>query len=182
MVERLGKLGVDTSKIVVNGIETVDDLRDLKPFESQNFVIKRVYGTHSPRKTGDLGIDGYSFLEKLPIQIKQSDNIGRNVVDNFETAIRRAKAHKGYIIGFSFTRGAYEEAARVRAEGLEIALIELSALFEVGRDVAPRPAATQLEEDLYQAVRLAAAERPKAGPPPDLSVEELAESAARSEP
>ena len=64
---------------------------------------------------------------------------------------------------------------------LEIALIELETLFEVQRDIAPRPADTLLEEDLYQAVRLAAAEWPKIGPPPDLSVEELAASAANED-
>jgi DNA modification methylase len=171
VVQRLSKLG--TKVDVVGGIQRVEDLRDLEPHEFQNFVIKRVYGTHSPRKTGDMGIDGYSFLEQLPIQVKQSDRVGRNVVDNFETAIRRAGKHKGYVLAFSFTRGAFEEAARVRAEGLEIALIEISTLFEVDRDIQPRPAATQLEEDLFQAVRLAAADPARIGPAPDVSVEEL---------
>jgi len=45
---------------------------------------------------------------KSPIQVKQSEHVGRNVVDNFETAIRRAKQDIGYIIAFSFGKGAYE--------------------------------------------------------------------------
>jgi DNA modification methylase len=174
IVQRLKKLSAKVE--VVGGIQRVEDLRDLEPHEFQNFVIKRVYGSHSPRKTSDMGIDGYSFLEKQPIQVKQSDSVGRNVVDNFETAIRRAGKHKGYILAFSFTRGAYEEAARVRGEGLEIALVEIKALFEVERDIAPRPAATQLVEDLYQAVRLAVADPARVGNPPDLSADELAAS------
>jgi DNA modification methylase len=170
--QRLSKLGAQVE--IVNGISTVDDLRTLEPFEFQNFIIKRVYGTHSPRKTADFGIDGYSFFEKLPIQVKQSDRIGRNVVDNFETAIRRAGVHKGYIIGFSFTRGAYEEAARVKGEGLEIALVEVASLFEVERDVAPRPDASQLEADLLQAVRLRiASPDPVKVTRPDISAEDL---------
>lgn len=64
-------------------------LRALKPFEFQNWVIQRFVGTHSPRKSGDLGIDGYSFMVGHPIQVKRSDRVGRNVVDNFETAMRR---------------------------------------------------------------------------------------------
>ena len=94
-------------------------------------------------------------------------------MDNFETAVRRAEKDKGYIIGFSFTKGAYEEAARARGEGLEIALIELEALFAAGRDVTPRPAATQMEQDLFHAVRLAAAELGRTAPGPKPTAEEL---------
>jgi DNA modification methylase len=175
IVQRMRQLGASAE--VVGGIQRVDDLRDLDPHEFQNFVIKRVYGTHSPRKTSDMGIDGFSFMEKLPIQVKQSEHVGRNVVDNFETAIRRAKKEKGYIIAFSFTRGAYEEAARARSEGLEIALVEVAALFDAERDVAPRPGATQLENDLFQAARLAAADPSRIGRAPDLSADELIKSA-----
>lgn len=88
-----------------------------------------MHGTHSPRKTHDMGIDGYSFMVHDPIQVKQSSGVGRNVVDNFETAIERAGKNKGYIVAFSFTRGAYKEAARARAEkNLDIELIPVSEL------------------------------------------------------
>jgi DNA modification methylase len=114
MQERLSKIGAAAE--IVNGISTVDDLRTLEPFEFQNFIIKRVYGTHNPKRP-ELGIDGFSFMEKLPIEVKQQDHVGRPVVDRFETAIRRYGSHKGYIIAFNFTSGAYAEAARIRAEG-----------------------------------------------------------------
>lgn len=61
-----------------------------------------------------MGIDGYSFMVHDPIQVKQSERVGRNVVDNFETAMERAGKDKGYIVAFSFGRGAREEVARVR--------------------------------------------------------------------
>lgn len=67
-----------------------DELRALKPFEFQNWVMQRLNGTHSARKSGDMGIDGFSFMSHDPIQVKQSERIGRNVVDNFETALERA--------------------------------------------------------------------------------------------
>jgi hypothetical protein len=95
---------------------TADELRQLRPFEFQNWVIQKFWGTHSPRKSGDMGIDGYSFMVDNPIQVKQSDHVGRNVVDNFETAVQRAGKDKGYVVAFSFTRGAYEEVARARWE------------------------------------------------------------------
>ena len=63
-----------------------------------------------------MGIDGYT-CEGYPVQVKQSENIGRNVVDNFETAIRRSKKTRGVIVAFSFSKGAYDEIARVKREG-----------------------------------------------------------------
>jgi hypothetical protein len=48
------------------------------------------------------------------VQVKLSENVGREVVDKFETAIRRYGKKKGVIVAFSFTKGAYEEIARVK--------------------------------------------------------------------
>lgn len=42
-----------------------------------------------------------------PIQVKQSVDIGGNVVDDFETASRRRKQTKGIIVAFSFGKGAF---------------------------------------------------------------------------
>lgn len=70
-------------------------------------------------------IDGFApeVLGGYPIQVKQSKRVGRNVVDNFETAIRRINKKKGYIIAYSFVKSAYEEAARAKnQDGLEIIL------------------------------------------------------------
>ena len=78
-----------------------------------------------------MGIDGYSHLHHEPIQVKQSEHIGRNIVDNFETAIEREKKRKGYIVAFSFGSGAYEEAARCKREkGLEIELVTVEELLK----------------------------------------------------
>jgi DNA modification methylase len=132
--------------ITVYGLPvTEDELRQLKPFEFQNWIMQRLNGTSSPKKTGDMGIDGFSFMAHDPIQVKQSDRIGRNVVDNFETAIERAGKEKGYIIGFSFTRGAYEEVARAKAAGkAEIKLIKVADL--IGPDDLPDLRAPDLSD------------------------------------
>lgn len=111
--------------------ETLVDLRALKPFEFQNWVIQKMYGTHSVRKSWDMGIDGYSYMVGDPIQIKQSERIGRNIIDNFETAIRRAGKSTGYVVGFSFTRGAKEEVARARwHDKIDIQLLEVYELLQ----------------------------------------------------
>jgi hypothetical protein len=84
-------------------------------------------------------------------------------VDNFETAIRRDRKHKGYIIAFSFGSGAYEEAARVKREGLEIALVEVSTVLGEP-DIQPRPGLTQMVADLLNGVQAAAAEAQGSAP------------------
>jgi len=130
MKRRLDKIGAQQVKLVGMPV-TEAQLRELKPFEFQNWVIQRLNGTHSPRKSGDMGIDGFSFMLHEPIQVKQSAGIGRNVVDNFETAVKRGGKQKGYIVALSFGRGAYEEVARVKAaEGLEIVLVKVGDLLK----------------------------------------------------
>jgi DNA modification methylase len=128
---RLNKLGAAPT---VYGLpHTLAELRQMAPRDFQRWVIERVNGHQQTRLSGDMGIDGFEFFERLPIQIKQSERVGRNVVDNFETAVERAGRHKGYIVAFSFTRGAVEEVARVRREReLEIVLVKAEDVLRVG--------------------------------------------------
>lgn len=128
---RLSRIpGADRARYV--GLpEDPQSLYELRPFEFQNWVIRRFFGTHSPRKSNDMGIDGYSFLVGNPIQVKRSYDVGRNVVDNFETAMRRGGHDTGYIVGFSFTRNAREEVARARVQDdLDIRLITVEQLLD----------------------------------------------------
>lgn len=136
MAKRMRKLHV--SPKIIGMPLTEDDLRKVEPFEFQNWVVRRMMGRVSKRKTADMGIDGYTF-EGHPIQVKQSDNIGRNVVDTFETAMRRRKKKKGVIVAFSFGKGAYEEIARAKIEGgLEIEAISVKDLIEGRNRIAQK--------------------------------------------
>ena len=132
MEQRLRKLGVSPQ---VAGMPMIDkDLRKLPPFEFQNWVVRRLYGRVSTRKSSDMGIDGFTF-EGYPVQVKQSDDIGRNIIDNFETAMRRQKSVKGVIVAFSFGKGAYEEIAKAKLhEGLEIEAITVEELLKNRRE------------------------------------------------
>jgi hypothetical protein len=57
--------------------------------------------------------------------------VGRNVVDNFETAMRRYRAKEGLIVAFSFGKGSYEEVARAELEeGLKIRLTTVNEIAE----------------------------------------------------
>lgn len=147
MKERVEKVGAVPT---VYGLKrTIDELRREDPLRFQEWVIWRIGGIRQSRQTGDLGIDGYSFFDRYPIQIKRSDGVGRKVVDEFEAAVEREGKRKGYIVAFSFTSGAVEEAARVkRQRGLEIVLVKVADVVRWGEliDVAAedgRPPSTQ---------------------------------------
>jgi DNA methylase/Restriction endonuclease len=131
MVKRLHKAGVRISQADILGLpKTETELRKLQPFEFQNWVLQRMMGRVSVRKTGDMGIDGYLF-DGSPVQVKQSEDVGRNVVANFETAVKRAKKTRGTIVAITFGKGAHEEVARAKnQDGVEITLKTLKELIE----------------------------------------------------
>jgi len=144
---RLSKIGLSEKVYDVIGMpRKADDLKTFKPFDFQYWAINEMYGTPSPKKVGDMGIDGLSFINHYPIQVKQSESVGRNVVDNFETALRRyygavtKKEMMGYVVGFSFTKGAYEEVARAKKEGIKIELVKvrdiLNKKFVIKQEIA----------------------------------------------
>jgi len=138
-VEQAGATGVE----IVGLPMTDDDLRSLKPFEFQNWVIGVMGGTVSERKVKDMGIDGYTYFERWPIQVKQQDKVGRPEVDKFETALERygermrkaadergngTFALKGIIVAFSFTKDAHEEVATAKSRGLDIWLMTVDGV------------------------------------------------------
>lgn len=134
--KRMKKLGIakDKDYIITGTPKTISQLRNLKPFEFQNWVIEEMHGKHSRRKVGDMGLDGYLdkdiFHEAAGIQVKQSEGIGRNIVDNFKAALDRQKYIRGYIIAFGFGSGAVEECARLKNMGdVSIELIKVEDLL-----------------------------------------------------
>ena len=45
-------------------------------------------------KLEEMGIDGY-YIDNSPIQVKQSEDAGRNATDDFETSMERIGKNKG---------------------------------------------------------------------------------------
>ena len=127
--QRLRKLG--TTNFEVHGlIKSLKQLHALDPFEFQNWAINAVYGQHSPRKIADMGIDGFTFMEHHPIQVKQTDHVGRPVIDNFTGVLQRQKEKHGIVIAFGFTSGAVDEVARLeREDKVKIELIKCADLI-----------------------------------------------------
>lgn len=92
-------------------------------------------------------------MELLPIQVKQSERVGRNVVDNFETAVERSGKHMGFIVAFSFTRNAYEEAAAAKQRGRpHIVLVRVADVVKIGElvDSANLAQLADLAEEIKQ--------------------------------
>ena len=118
MAKRLKK-EFSISPHLIRGVVDINYVKKLEPFEFQNWiVIDKFLGTISKTKSADMGLDGFTpfVTGGYPIQVKQSEGVGRNVIDNFETAMDRVKKKKGYIVAFSFGKGAYEEVARIKNE------------------------------------------------------------------
>ncbi len=131
MTARMQKLGLKIAENDIIGLpKSVEQLEAMVPFEFQNWVIQKLDGRPSRRKVGDFGVDGW-LTNGEPVQIKQSKRIGRNVVDNFETAIRREGKKAGLIVALSFGKGANEEVARAKQDdGLEIRLKTVKDLIK----------------------------------------------------
>ena len=103
----------------------------LNPFEFEKYVVRSIGGIPNSVQRGDGGIDGYLQTDGTPIQVKKSDNIGRNVIDSFHKHLQ--KNGKGIIIAKSFGRGAKEEVSRLRLkEGYDVTLVTVDDIL---RDV-----------------------------------------------
>lgn len=106
------------------------DLRKLPPHEFQNWILKRLAGKPSSPRDSRMGIDGYT-IEGQPISIKQSDGIGRNVIENFAAAMGRSKAKNGIIVAFSFGGDAIRGKVIAKLNyGLEIQMVTVKELIE----------------------------------------------------
>jgi DNA modification methylase len=116
-----------------------DTLRYKDAFEFEIFIVTQFGGINNTKQRGDLGLDGKT-RENQPIQVKRSDGIGRNVVDNFLSAVKRndkslyeknkaAMQPVGFIIAFSFGKGAVQEVARLKNE--ENIIIKLVTVEEI---------------------------------------------------
>ena len=129
---------------------TEKKLRELPPFEFENWAVIALGGRKNKTQVGDMGIDGRIFpvsaldnvrkagsdelaLEErwFPIQVKQKDKAGRPDIDAFETAMRRAKCEKGFFVSFAYTQDAECEVTRFwKEEKRTIVLLTVADLLE----------------------------------------------------
>jgi DNA modification methylase len=135
-----------------------DTLRYKDAFQFESWIVQQFGGTPNAKQRGDMGLDGKT-ADGTPIQVKRSDNIGRNVIDNFKSAIERfdkklfeknitAKKPIGYIIAFSFGKGAVEEVARLKnREDRIIKLITVEKIIPIATKPAIGVHINELDKD-----------------------------------
>lgn len=131
MIKRLASNGytVDVSD-VLEMPTTVEHLHTIAPFEFQNRVTNWLGGRQTTKKTGDRGIDGYTF-DKTPIQVKQSDKVGNPVIRLFAQDIRDVNKTKGVIVAFSFTKTSANEVKHIKTKhGINIKLVTVEDLIK----------------------------------------------------
>ena len=121
-----------------------DTLRYKDAFEFETWIVVQFGGVANTKQRGDLGLDGRT-KDGTPIQVKRSDNIGRNVIDNFKSACERYDKtmfyqHKttgqpvGIIIAFSFGKGAVQEVARLKnEENIIIRLVTVEEIIPIAK-------------------------------------------------
>ena len=135
-----------------------DTLRYKDAFQFETFAVTAFGGRPNTKQRGDLGLDGRT-LDNVPIQVKRSDTIGRNVVDNFLSAVQRYdnglfEKNKeegkpvGYIIAFSFGKGAIEEVARLKnSSNIVIKLVRVEEFVPIAKKPTLRVNLTDLGKD-----------------------------------
>ena len=119
-----------------------DILRNKPAFEFEQWIIEQYGGIPNSKQRNDFGLDGKTS-DNTPIQVKRSDNIGRNIIDNFHSAIMRydkalydkkknENKNVGIIIAFSFGKGAVQEVARLKnKENVNILLVNVSEIVPI---------------------------------------------------
>jgi site-specific DNA-methyltransferase (adenine-specific) len=135
-----------------------DTLRYKDAFEFENWIVQQFGGTGNIKQRGDKGIDGKT-TDGTPIQVKRSDNVSRDVIDKFPTAAQRydknlftknqkAKKPIGYIIAFSFGKGAIEEVARLKTkDNIVIKLVKVDDIVPIAVKPAIGIHINELERD-----------------------------------
>jgi hypothetical protein len=129
---------------------TVEKLRELPPFEFENWAVIALGGIPNKTQVGDMGIDGRIFpvsaldnrrkakadelaLEDrwYPIQVKQKDKAGRPDIDAFEAMMAREECAKGFFVSFDYTGDAETEVARFfKQTGKVIVLLTVRQILD----------------------------------------------------
>ena len=130
---RLDKINADYK--IYKAAWDYEEIRNSPPFEFEKYIVEELGGIPNEKQRGDFGIDG-RIIDKINklIQVKRSDNIGRNIVDNFTAALARENITHGIICAFSFGSGAEKEVARLRAEtDINIELKPIDKIIKVNK-------------------------------------------------
>jgi DNA modification methylase len=109
---------------------TVEKLKQLPAFEFENWAVIALGGIPNKVQVGDMGVDGRIYPvgtkpsdansgglfseDWFPIQVKQTDKVGRPDIDAFEAVMERegkSGRQRGFFVAFGYTADADRECA-----------------------------------------------------------------------
>ena len=104
---------------------TIEKLKQIPPFEFENWAVIALGGIPNKVQVGDMGIDGRIFPvgtkpedknsmfagDWFPVQVKQMDRVGRPDIDQFEAVMEREDRQRGFFVALGFSSDAESEAA-----------------------------------------------------------------------
>jgi DNA modification methylase len=146
--KKLGRqfIGIDISRVAcdvmkkrlgggakVIGGESEEELSVMDPHDfARLVVVEKMGGIISPRKSGDMGIDGWVDFKTVPVQVKRWEHsVGRPEIDKFAHAVERDHKEKGIIVAKDFSKDSYAEVARIEKEyKIKIELKKVKEVFE----------------------------------------------------
>lgn len=139
--------------VVKNLPWTEERLRQISPGQFQDWAVLAVEGIPNPKKVGDMGIDGRLYPasstqpggigasgEQLeftvdlwyPVQVKQTEKVGRPDIDKFEAVLMREKKPKGVFVGFDFTKDAHHEIRKFQQRtGMQIIPMTVAEILKI---------------------------------------------------
>lgn len=135
---------LDTHFDVVLHKYDYDQVFHMDPFKFEAWIVERFGGVPNVKQRGDLGLDGRTS-DGTPVQVKQSENVGRNVIDNLKSAVERYDKNRyqkaieegkpvAYLIAFSFGKGAVAEVARLKLEqDIHIVLKRVDEIIQIAK-------------------------------------------------
>lgn len=133
---------------------TLEKLRALPHFEFENWAVIALGGIPNKVQVGDMGIDGRLFPvgskptdaaakgrkgqtdsmfaeDWFPIQVKQTEKVGRPDIDSFEAVMERENRPRGFFVSFGYTADAERECAAFhRRTGRIIKLLTVQEILD----------------------------------------------------
>lgn len=150
-----GHRAKDVNSFVVRDLPwTIEKLKAIPAFEFENWAVIGLGGIPNKVQVGDMGIDGriypvgtkpaeamtkgkkgetdHMFAEDwFPIQVKQTDRVGRPDIDAFEAVMHRENRQRGFFVAFGFTSDATRECAAFhKKSGRLIKLITVQDILD----------------------------------------------------
>jgi DNA modification methylase len=127
---------------------TIEKLKELPPFEFENWAVIALGGIPNKVQVGDMGLDGRIFPvgtkpadqdsmfsdDWFPVQVKQSDRVGRPDIDAFQAVMERegeGGRQRGFFVAFGYSRDAEQECAAFhRRTGRIIKLLTVQEILD----------------------------------------------------